>query len=323
MSENISIPIMINADEKGYFDRKCPNQNCTFNFKINVEDWKNKVSDKEVHCPMCGHIDTSDNWMSDKQREQAIEIAKSYAMSLVRNEINKTFKHLERSTRNNKYCKITYKSDRNTTFINNPIGASEEWELDITCDKCGTRYSVIGSAYFCPCCGYNAIEDVFDESMDTIKKMINSIPEMKEMLAKLYGRDKAETMCRSMIEGSLGDIVSVFQKFAELKYKTLSTKKVKVNNFQIVDKGSELFREASSKGYDEWLSNKEIDRMNLLFQRRHLIEHNNGIVDQKYIDKSNDTSYTVDQRIVTKECDIFELLNIIKKLGKGLKELNL
>ena len=42
---------------------------------------------------------------------------------------------------------------------------------------------------------------------------------------------------------------------------------------------------------DEWLSVDELKDMNLLFQRRHLIEHNNGMVDQKYIDKSGDNSY--------------------------------
>ena len=53
----INIPIEIISDEKGYFDRECPNEQCLYKFKINLEDWKNIVSDEEVHCPMCGHID--------------------------------------------------------------------------------------------------------------------------------------------------------------------------------------------------------------------------------------------------------------------------
>lgn len=48
--------------------------------------------------------------------------------------------------------------------------------------------------------------------------MIESIPEMKKMLSGMYGVDKAETMCRAMLEGTLGDIVSAFQKFAEMKF---------------------------------------------------------------------------------------------------------
>jgi uncharacterized protein (UPF0335 family) len=57
-----------------------------------------------------------------------------------------------------------------------------------------------------------------------------------------------------MIEGTLGDIVSAFQKYAEEIYKQIMpTKKVRVNDFQIIEKGSNLFKEATGKGYDSWL----------------------------------------------------------------------
>jgi len=46
-------------------------------------------------------------------------------------ELNKIFKDLERNNRNNKFLKITYNSERRVTFINNPLGQSEEWEQEI------------------------------------------------------------------------------------------------------------------------------------------------------------------------------------------------
>ena len=133
-----------------------------------MEDWENNVSDKEVHCPMCGHIDTSDKWWTQEQLEEMRNIAQNYAMSYLDKELNKSFKKLEKCS--NKFIKIKYNPGKKITFINNPIGQSKEWNLDIKCKKCGTRYSVIGSAYFCPCCGYNSAEDVFEESLDTIEK---------------------------------------------------------------------------------------------------------------------------------------------------------
>ena len=157
--------------------------------------------------------------------------------------------------------------------------------------------------------------------MDSVEKMLASLSEMKQMLTTSYGRDKAETMCRGLLESSIGDIVSAFQKFASCHYDKLTGKTSRVNDFQIVDKGSQLFKDATGKGYDEWLSVDELKDMNLLFQRRHLIEHNNGMVDQKYIDKSGDNSYAVGQRLVVKGSDPLTLLAIIKKLGKGLVSL--
>lgn len=317
----MEIPITIHSDEKGYFDRECPNENCLYTFKINMQDWKEKVSDDEVHCPMCGHIDTADKWWTQEQLESMQEIAASYVMSMITKELDKAFGKLARSTRNNKFLKITYKPSKKITFQNNPIGQSEEWETDITCEKCGTRYSVIGSAYFCPCCGHNSAASAFNESTDSIEKMLKSLPEMKQLLTESYGRDKAETMCRGLLESSLGDIVSSFQKFASCHYDKLTGEISRVNDFQIVEKGSQLFKDATGKGYEEWLSDKELHDMNMFFQRRHLIEHNNGMVDQKYVDKSGDNSYVIGQRLVVKESDAYALLAIIKKLAIGLMTL--
>ncbi len=317
----INIPVTFNSDEKGYFDRECPNENCLFTFKIHMDDWKEKVSDEEVHCPMCGHIDTSDKWWTQQQLDSMHKVAANCAKSYIQGELDKSFKQLERSTRGNKFMKITYKPGYRTTFINNPLGQSEEWEQDIQCPNCQTRYSVIGSAYFCPCCGFNVIEDVFDESLDNIGKMISSLTEMEDLLTQTHGKDKAVSMCRAMLEGSLGDVISAYQKFAEVKYKTFSPKTARVNDFQIVEKGNALFFEATGKGYNTWLTDDEIDTMNMMFQRRHVLEHNGGIVDSRYLEKSNDQTYTVGQRIVIHRKDAEKLIEIIKKLGHGIKGL--
>lgn len=315
----MNIPIELKSDEKGYLDRECPNEECLYKFKVHIEDWKNKVSNNEVHCPMCGNTDSSDKWWTQEQLEDIQKIIKSYAISYIQEELGKGLKSLERSS--NKYVKIKYNPGKKVTFINNPIGQSEEWNLDIKCQKCETRYSVIGSAYFCPHCGFNSVEKVLDESLDTISKMLNSVSEMKLMFSDMYGKDKAETMSRSMIEGAIGDVVSAFQKFAEMRFKTLSDKNVRVNDFQMVEKGSNLYREVISYGYEKWLNEEELDKMNLYFQRRHILEHNNGIIDQKYIEKSNDTTYKIGQRVIIKIEDVYELLDIIKKLTNGLKKI--
>lgn len=148
--------------------------------------------------------------------------------------------------------------------------------------------------------------------------MIQSLDDMKATLTAQFGRDTAETMCRSMLENSFGQVVSAFQKFAQCKFKELSGVEKRVNDFQMVDKGSKYFRDETGSGYEAFLSPNEIDSMKLYFQRRHIIEHNTGIVDQQYIDKTGDTDYSVGQRIVVKTSEALELIAIIKKLASGL-----
>lgn len=316
------IKITLNSDEKGYFDRQCPNKRCEFVFKVFMQDWEEKVSNEHVYCPMCGHDAPSDQWYTHEQIKDINKIATSYAKSYLTNEFGEMFGNLAHSTRSNKYFRVTYKPGKKISFVNNPIGQRSEWELEIVCDKCETRYSVIGSAYFCPCCGHNGVDRVFGESLDTVQRMIDSIDDIYDALEKNHGKDIAETMCRTMIEGTLGDIISAFQKYADDIYEQIEpTKKVRVNDFQIVEKGSKLFCDATGKGYDSWLSNDEIAELNILFQQRHLIEHNNGLIDERYIQNSCDQSYKIGQRVIIKYSDSLKLLKFIRKLSAGLGQL--
>ena len=316
----ITLKVTLKTDKKGYLDRQCPNDKCGFVFKVNCDDWNSKIDnlpDSTVHCPLCGHTATSDEWNTDEQFKEMEERAKAYVLSIFKRKMDRTFRNLAR-TYSNGFIKITYNPGRRITFWNNPIGAREEWISDYICDQCGTRYAAIGSVYFCPCCGYNSIINTFIESLDTVEKQINTLREIKKKKKKNRDKDTAENIYRKIIENSMEDIVSAYQKFAAAHYEKLSGKKARLNDFQIVDKGSDFFKSIDGRGYEDWLSKSEMQEMRKFFQQRHLITHNNSMVDEQYIVKSGDISYTTGQRLVIKERDVLRLLEIIKKLAKGL-----
>lgn len=317
----MELPITFQSDEKGYFDRECPNENCLYTFKVFMADWEEKVSDNEVHCPRCGHIDSAEKWWTQKQLEDMQEYAGNWAEAYVHNELDKTLRDIEKSTKRNRYIKITYKPDRRISFTNNPLGQSKEWDKEIQCSECHTKYSVIGAAYFCPCCGHNSVDQTIEGSLDSLEAMIGWLSELESSLSKSKGADAARTICQSMLENSLGDIVSAFQKFAEMNYRRISPKPVRPNDFQNIERGDQLFLEASGKGYNSWLVDGERSYMNLMFQKRHLLEHNGGLIDDQYIRKSGDISYGIGQRLVVHEEHIKQLIEIIRKLVAGLKSL--
>ena len=104
----MDIKISIESDKKGYYDRECPNEKCGFVFKINMDDWVNKVSEDEVHCPMCGIVANAESWYTQMQIEKIQETALGYVASIVEDTFDKEFRELERSSRNNKYFKVRY-----------------------------------------------------------------------------------------------------------------------------------------------------------------------------------------------------------------------
>ena len=92
------IPVTFMADEKGYFDRECPNEKCLYVFKISMEDWKEKVSDDEVHCPRCGYVDIADRWWTQGQLDGIKEKSASNMYNSIQESKKRPFSFLCRST---------------------------------------------------------------------------------------------------------------------------------------------------------------------------------------------------------------------------------
>ena len=310
------IPIL--SDSKGYIDRECPNPKCLYIFKVLLKDWEKIFSHDKVHCPLCGYVDSRDNWWTQEQIKTIQNRSAALAQHYAQQELNRFFKNLNHTLGTKRGFKINYAPPQRISFINNYIYQRKEWETEICCEKCGAHYSVIGAAFFCPCCGYYSAEISFSDSLDSIEKMLESFQEIKKTMEVKSSKDVAETMCRNMLEHSIGNIVSAFQKFASCKYEELTKQPPRVNDFQILKKGSELFENATGKKYNEFLSDSELHFMSVMFQRRHILEHNNGMIDQKYLDNSHDTSYSIGQRVVVKKTEVYRLLEIVRKLGNGL-----
>ncbi len=319
--EEFELPLVFQTDDKGYIDRQCPSDNCKFIFKISADDWHDRVSSEGMHCPMCGYISTPENWCTLEQEEQIENNAMSFIVDQVQQSLERTFGDMARKTKNSKFVSIHYTPGKRISFANNPIGQKDSWENEILCEKCGTHYSVIGAAFFCPCCGYNSAILSFNDALDRIGKMLESIDDLKMAMTEKRSVDDAETMCRAMIENSICEIVSAFQKFACSVFEKVTGRSSRVNSFQRLDTGSNLFDENCGKKYSDYLSAAELAYLRIMFQKRHLIEHNNGMVDQQYIDLSQDSNYNVGQRIVVGVNDALEMLSCIQKLGKGLASL--
>ncbi len=315
--QSVSVPI--ESDEKGYTDKQCPSEACEFIFKVNEEDWINIFQDESVWCPLCRHEAKADQWFTIEQ----IEDAKAEALTVIKGKINNALhsgaKKFNSKQSKNSFISMSMKVPgglKRTHII--PIKAAEEMQLEIKCEKCNSRFAVIGSAYFCPACGHNSVINTFFDSLRKIKAKQNNIEIVREALNESSGKDEAELVCRSMLETCISDGVVAFQKYCEGLYEPLG--KIPFNAFQRLEQGNELWMKAINIGYSNWLSKKENDSLKIIYQKRHILSHNEGIVDVKYIQKSGDNTYKEGQRIVVSNNDIESLLNCLDKLGNGLNQ---
>ncbi|EIM63787.1 hypothetical protein [Desulfobacter postgatei] len=314
--QSVSVPI--ESDEKGYIDKQCPSEDCEFIFKVNSDDWSNIFKDEAVWCPLCRHEAPADQWFTKEQ----VDHAKAEALAVVKGKINNALKSgaekFNRRQSKNSFISMSMKvsgGKRRTHTI--PAKAAELMQLEIQCENCSSRFAVIGSAYFCPACGHNSVTRTFSDSLRKIKAKKESVEVVRKALIESTGKDEAELTCRSIIETSISDGVVAFQKYCEGLYEPYG--KAPFNAFQRLYQASDLWKAVIGKGFDAWLSNEEIKSLNTLYQKRHLLAHNEGIVDSKYIQKSSDTTYKEGQRIVVSGRDIESLVTILDKLGKAIE----
>lgn len=318
MNDSYDMPVRIESDENGFIDRECPNENCLFTFKIDLHDWEDKVVGNDMHCPRCGFLAPHDKWWTQGQLGVLNENVKSFALGLVHDELESTFKQLEQQTRRNKYVRISYKPASRPLYANLPISQTDAWETEITCDKCSTSFSVIGNAYFCPCCGKDLSTNAIQDSITSYRRRIDDLQKVHDLFKQDFSPEEAERQVESIREDTLGSIVGTFESFCKARYAELGGTDAKRGVFQRLHDGDDLFDKLAGFRYEHCIGDDGLDFMNVMFNRRHLLTHSNGIVDEQYLKKTGDSSYVAGQRVVIRSSDLLRLLDLIQEVVSGL-----
>ena len=289
-------PVSITPDKNGMIDKQCPKQQCRSFFKVNAQDWKDIVRDEEVFCPFCRNNSTARDYFPQNQKDQL--------STNVRSAILRHWHH-------------------GTSMVENldSLTSADEFELQIQCEKCNTRFSVLGATYFCPCCGYTSVEKIAKESI--VKSMLKAqkVSIIQSSLEQSLTKDEAAVFTKTMVENALPDCIGTLQAFSESKYKHLSNTNPPFNAFQNVDKSNKLWMTLKGQGYDNWLTVSENRDLLIYTQQRHLIEHKGGIVDSKYLSDTNDVNYQDGDRLIIRPTDIITLGNLVLKIIDAINKL--
>jgi len=318
----VRIPVSLPLDEKGYFDRQCPAELCGASFKVLFEDWRNLVRDEIVYCPICRYEAISTEWNTEEQIQYIKKVGLNYATRAIGSALSQDAQSFNRQQPKKGFVQMTMSFKPGTHIVIMPIGAAEAMEQSFVCESCGCRYASVGAALFCPACGYNSAITTFDNSVETVLKTIYSVEEIRAVVRKSFDADTAEDSARQIIESNFCKLVSSFERFAEATFALLPNAaqfNLRKNVFQNLGESSKLWYQATGKGYEDMLNPDELADLNRLFQQRHLLTHKEGIVDKEYINKTNDKTYSVGQRLITRETSVRQLADLIVKLAGQLK----
>lgn len=93
---------------------------------------------------------------------------------------------------------------------------------------------------------------------------------------------------------------------------------MKRNVFQRLDDGNKLWHDLVDAGYDDWITVEQYANLKKCFQQRHLLQHQDGIIDQDYLNRSGDARYAIGQRLIISTDDVLSYADIVETLGERI-----
>tara|TARA_R110002096_G_scaffold416993_2_gene620473 strand:- start:421 stop:1458 length:1038 start_codon:yes stop_codon:yes gene_type:complete len=329
--ENLSVNVSLPDDDDGYMDRQCSSTSCESMFKVHASDWSTKVLHApRAFCAFCRHADEGrDGFHTKEQVDHVYKLAHDKLDGIVSDAMTKdAARHnaKERRRPKNQFIDIgmTMSVRRGPKKVLVPLDASEALRQQFTCSECSFRWASLGASFFCHACGHNCVSTTFDQTLTTVRGTITSLGDVHTALTAAQDADTATNTVRQIREDQFSRLVGAFETLSKNLFETLSTASQhpqQGNVFQRVDDASALWRAASGSGYGQFLSSTELDDFRRLVQQRHVLGHRQGIVDQKYRDKSGDTTYAIGQRLVVQDGHVLTLVALVEKLTAGLRGL--
>lgn len=321
LESGIQVPIQIQLDDNGQLDRRCPSEECQANFKVPIDDWKTKVLDEAAYCPICRHDAKATEWNTPEQQEYIRKAGFAYLQNVVQGALREDSQRFNAMQPRGGFIELSLSYRPGSPVIVIPPTAADCLRQHFACESCGCRYSSLGAAFFCPACGHNSAKTTFAKAVEAVRASVSSLDAIKAALKAGPGDDVATDTARHILENGLVKLVASFQRYAEATFNSLpnaSSFKVRKNLFQNLGESSTLWQSATGKGYDDFLNAPDLDALKIFFQQRHLLAHREGIVDQEYIDKTQDTTYRVGQKLVIKNGAVNRLADLVELLASQL-----
>lgn len=316
---NISLP----PDSDGRLARECPSENCSPGY-FKVKPGTGITTGQEfAFCPYCRFSSKPSDFATKEQVRYAKDVVMKEAHEGIGKMIQNAF-GLGASGKK-KYggdfisMEVSYKPGT-SPHVRLPI--EDELRRDIICPNCSLDHSVYGLATWCPDCGKDVFLSHVEAELNVVKAMLGDVNRRQETLGiRIAAKD---------IENCLEDMVSIFE--AVLKalvarhYKDkgldedgiseIFSKKIG-NAFQSTSRADSFFQAELSFKLFDGVSDEDLKFLSSIFEMRHPITHNLGVVDKKYLEKAR-SAEKEGREIRVSVDDIGKVINISSNVYKSI-----
>ena len=297
LGNRISVPLKTDAD--GYIGRECPAKDCLGYFKLTLGT--GLPGGGLCRCPYCGHQGASDTFFTQDQ----IAYGKSVVTRQVEEALFKDLKSLEFNHRPRPGAfgiGLSLKVTR--TGSQHPIRNYREKQLEthVVCDNCTLRYAIYGVFGWCPDCGTHNSFQILQKNLELAAKQLALAESVESELAE------------HLVADALKNIVSAFDGFG----REVCARKGQDVHFQNLSGARKNVLDAFAFDFADGLTPDEWQSACRVFQKRHVLSHKMGVVDEDYVKKSGDAHAVVGRKIIVSRDDVTAAISIVEALGKRL-----
>lgn len=317
-THNISVPI--SRDEQGMIGRECNNPDCKKYFKVRPDT--GIIDNPVMFCPYCGYRGSPREFFTEEQ----IEYAKSIALRHVTDIIGQELKKIERHSFKGPFFSMDIKIKSTPAPIRYYV--EKQLQEDVICENCGCEYAIYGMFATCPDCGMHNLFQMFYKNLNLVKKQI----ELEDELYKRFGntdRTSIDALMKDLspklVEDACENTVTTFEVFCKEVYNRRKDRVVNPsmilsgNPFQSLDKTKDIFLSQFKLDVFLCLSAGEIDNLYLLFNKRHILTHNLGIIEQKFLKNTGLQKSILNHKVDISKKEVFSSLESLKKIAESIK----
>lgn len=301
-------------DEEGMIGRQCPHEDCGLYFK--VKPGTGLQDPTEMFCPYCEKSAPPNDWATEAQ----IEYGRSLAIRQVSDALGAELKKLERHSFRGGLISMEVKVDRGLPPSVHRY-AERELEQHVLCESCGCEYAIYGLFAVCPDCGQHNVFQILETNLDIIRKQAT----LEENLLAALGEDEASQTVRDVgsrfVEAACEDLVTGFETcFKELSARHQDsssdpTREPRGNLFQRLDDTRDWFADQHGVDLFENVADAEVEDLRLLFNKRHILTHNLGLVDEHYLQKTGLSRERLGRKIELTPEEVIHCADVVQKIG--------
>lgn len=305
-----TLTVSLPMDRDGMLDRQCPITTCKRHFKIKPGTGLTGEN-LAMHCPYCGHASTrTQDFTVDNQLEYAKQVAIQDVMDRVTEHFEQMFQGFDRRSSGGfgLTMRLEFASSSRRPIYYDGLG---RLETDVVCVNCTLHFAVYGVFAFCPDCREHNSRSILEKNLDLAARTAQVAGQIEGLPAE------------KMIESALADCVAAFDGFGNeaVRHRAAAATApakamdVKFQNLTGSQKNvCELFGFDLAAGVtaEEWVF------AGRCFQKRHLLAHKMGVVDEKYLAATQDPAAQVGRRIAVTAEEVIRLVDVLRRLGKHL-----